>query len=72
MQAKALVDLVAYFNWTYVSTVCSSGEYGESGIEMFYKEAEAKNICSAVREKVPRAGESLCSLVYSCLLWYAP
>ena len=52
-----MVDLVAYFNWTYVSTVCSTGEYGESGIEMFHKEAERKNICSAVNEKVPRAGE---------------
>lgn len=40
LQAKALVDIVQHFNWTYVSTVASEGEYGDSGIEAFKKEFE--------------------------------
>ncbi|XP_005107649.2 metabotropic glutamate receptor 3 [Aplysia californica] len=47
LQAKALADIVQEFNWTYVSVVHSEGEYGESGIEFFSREAKAKNICIA-------------------------
>lgn len=54
-QAKALVDIVQFFNWSYVSTVASVGQYGEAGIDSFHKEARARNICIAVSEKVPRA-----------------
>lgn len=51
-QAKAMVDIVSRFNWTYVSTVASEGEYGESGIEAFVNEANARNICISVRIKI--------------------
>ncbi|KAL3871350.1 hypothetical protein ACJMK2_039357 [Sinanodonta woodiana] len=51
-QAKAMVDLVHAFNWTYVSTVASEGEYGVSGIEYFQQEASAKNICFAAALKI--------------------
>ncbi|KAL3853232.1 hypothetical protein ACJMK2_016788 [Sinanodonta woodiana] len=51
-QAKAMVDLVHAFNWTYVSTVASEGEYGVSGIEYFQQEASAKNICFAATLKI--------------------
>lgn len=54
-QAKALVDIVQSFNWSYVSTVASVGQYGEAGIDSFHKEARARNICIAITEKVPRA-----------------
>ncbi|XP_025106909.1 metabotropic glutamate receptor-like isoform X3 [Pomacea canaliculata] len=47
LQAKALVDIVQAFNWTYVSTIHSEGEYGKSGIDYFKQEARAKNICIA-------------------------
>lgn len=47
LQAKAMVDIVAEFNWTYVSVVHSAGEYGESGINFFKMEAKSKNICIA-------------------------
>ena len=40
------------FNWTYVSTIASEGSYGESGIEAFQQEANKRNICIAVQEKV--------------------
>lgn len=47
LQAKALVDIVLEFNWTYVSIVHSEGEYGESGTDFFKQEAKSKNICIA-------------------------
>ncbi|XP_077983546.1 metabotropic glutamate receptor 3-like [Glandiceps talaboti] len=47
LQAKAMVEVVSKFNWTYVSTVASEGQYGEMGISQFLKEARAKNICIA-------------------------
>ena len=46
------MDIVALFNWTYVSTIASEGSYGESGIEAFQQEANKRNICIAVQEKV--------------------
>ena len=51
-QAITLVDLVERFNWTYVSTVASEGSYGESGIEVFHREAAMRNICIALAERV--------------------
>ena len=37
-QAKALADIVNYFNWTYVVAVHSSDVYGKEGITAFVKE----------------------------------
>lgn len=54
-QARAMVDIVQHFNWTYVSTVASEGDYGESGIDAFTKEARARNICMAATEKIPHS-----------------
>ena len=56
-QSKAMVDIVSYFNWTYVSTVASEGEYGESGIAHFTQEARARNICIATHQKIPSRAE---------------
>ena len=52
LQAKAMADMVEYFNWTYVNTVASEGEYGEMGIDAFRQEARQRNICIAVSEKI--------------------
>lgn len=52
-QARALVDIIQFFNWTYVATVSSEGNYGESGISYLHQEARAKNICIATTEKIP-------------------
>ena len=57
-QAKAMVDIVEYFNWTYVSTVASAGDYGELGIEEFAKEAYSRNVCIAISKKIPYAANS--------------
>ncbi|KAK3103094.1 hypothetical protein FSP39_016399 [Pinctada imbricata] len=51
-QAKAMVDIVLKFNWTYVSTVASEGNYGQSGIEEFKVKAGEKNICIAEEIKI--------------------
>lgn len=54
-QALAMVDVVQRFNWSYVSLVTSEGQYGDSGMTAFQKEARARNICIAVNEKVPHS-----------------
>uniref|UniRef100_A0A8D0L1A8 Glutamate metabotropic receptor 2 n=1 Tax=Sphenodon punctatus TaxID=8508 RepID=A0A8D0L1A8_SPHPU len=54
-QAKAMSEILRFFNWTYVSTVASEGDYGETGIEAFEQEARARNICIATSEKVGRS-----------------
>ena len=55
LQAKALVDIVSYFNWTYLSTVASDGNYGISGIDSFKKEYLKKTgQCIAIDLKVPK------------------
>lgn len=51
-QAKAMAEILRLFNWTYVSTVASEGDYGETGIEAFEQEARMRNICIATSEKV--------------------
>ncbi|XP_072257847.1 metabotropic glutamate receptor 3 [Pyxicephalus adspersus] len=54
-QAKAMAEILRFFNWTYVSTVASEGDYGETGIEAFEQEARLRNICIATSEKVGRS-----------------
>uniref|UniRef100_A0A8B9T0C8 Glutamate metabotropic receptor 2 n=1 Tax=Anas platyrhynchos TaxID=8839 RepID=A0A8B9T0C8_ANAPL len=48
-------EILRFFNWTYVSTVASEGDYGETGIEAFEQEARMRNICIATSEKVGRS-----------------
>jgi len=56
LQAKALVDIVYRFNWTYVTTVASEGEYGDSGIAAFKKMFEERaGHCIAAAERISRA-----------------
>ncbi|XP_015202876.2 metabotropic glutamate receptor 3 isoform X1 [Lepisosteus oculatus] len=54
-QAKAMAEILRFFNWTYVSTVASEGDYGETGIEAFQQEARARQICIATSAKVSRS-----------------
>ncbi|XP_038054376.1 metabotropic glutamate receptor 3-like [Patiria miniata] len=58
LQAKAIADIIASFGWTYVSTIASEGNYGESGIYEFTKEAGLRNICIARSEKILRSADS--------------
>lgn len=49
-----MADVARWYNWTYVSTVASEGQYGESGISAFISEATKRGICIAAQEKIPR------------------
>ncbi|XP_061187927.1 metabotropic glutamate receptor 3-like [Saccostrea echinata] len=51
-QAQAIMDIVKYFKWTYVSTVASEGGYGQSGIDEFKEKARARNVCIAESIKI--------------------
>ena len=65
-----MVDIVKKFNWTYVSTIASEGSYGESGIDVFQREAEKRNICIAIAEKVPSNADDTKFKEVSILLGY--
>ena len=56
-QARALADLVAYFNWTYVVAVNSGDVYGREGIQEFIDIIESRNDtlrgCKAVAIEIP-------------------
>ncbi|CAH8559180.1 unnamed protein product [Dicrocoelium dendriticum] len=50
VQARAMATLVSAHNWTYVSTVRSAGDYGDSGMDAFWREADKLGVCIAARE----------------------
>ncbi|XP_015119190.1 metabotropic glutamate receptor 1 isoform X2 [Diachasma alloeum] len=51
-QAQLLVDLVQYFNWTYISIVNTDENYGQSGMQAFRELAERYGICVAREDAV--------------------
>lgn len=51
-QAKALVDIAKFMNWSYVSVVYSDDTYGTMGFQAVKEEASKAGICIAVAEKV--------------------
>uniref|UniRef100_A0A8B9LGN8 Glutamate receptor, metabotropic 4 n=1 Tax=Astyanax mexicanus TaxID=7994 RepID=A0A8B9LGN8_ASTMX len=54
-QAQAMVDVVRFMGWNYVSTVASEGNYGESGVDAFIQRAfEEGNVCISQTVKIPR------------------
>jgi ABC-type branched-subunit amino acid transport system substrate-binding protein len=57
-QAQAIVDIIKLFNWTYVSTIASEGDYGEKGIEHFKILAGREGICIAESAKISRNAKS--------------
>ncbi|XP_064652864.1 metabotropic glutamate receptor 3-like isoform X2 [Lineus longissimus] len=48
LQVQALADIVASFNWQYISTVASDDIYGKIGIESLKQEIKNRGICIAV------------------------
>lgn len=50
MQAEVMADLVAFYNWTYVSTIATDEDYGRFGIQSFKKAIKSRNICISVDE----------------------
>ncbi|KAK5608773.1 Metabotropic glutamate receptor 5 [Crenichthys baileyi] len=57
-QARAMVDIVKRYSWSYVSTIHTEGNYGESGMEAFKDMAAKEGICIAHSDKIySNAGE---------------
>ncbi|XP_062872609.1 metabotropic glutamate receptor 5b [Trichomycterus rosablanca] len=57
-QARAMVDIVKRYNWSYVSTIHTEGNYGESGMAAFKEMALKEGICIAHSDKIwSNAGE---------------
>uniref|UniRef100_A0AAQ5Z0Z7 Metabotropic glutamate receptor 1 n=1 Tax=Amphiprion ocellaris TaxID=80972 RepID=A0AAQ5Z0Z7_AMPOC len=57
-QARAMVDIVKRYNWSYVSAIHTEGNYGESGMEAFKDMAAKEGICIAHSDKIySNAGE---------------
>ena len=51
-QARAMVDIIKKFGWTYISTVNSHGEYGENGISNVKQLAKKEGICIDVEKQL--------------------
>ncbi|CAL8361637.1 unnamed protein product [Merluccius merluccius] len=57
-QARAMVDIVKRYSWSYVSAIHTEGNYGESGMEAFKDMAAKEGICIAHSGKIwSNAGE---------------
>ncbi|XP_006008593.1 metabotropic glutamate receptor 1 [Latimeria chalumnae] len=58
LQARAMLDIVKRYNWTYVSALHTEGNYGESGMEAFKELAALEGLCIAHSDKIySNAGE---------------
>ena len=51
-QSQAMIDLIKYFNWTYISTINADGPYGEKGIKQVHKLAKMSSICIAYHSSI--------------------
>nr|3KS9_A Chain A, Metabotropic glutamate receptor 1 [Homo sapiens]3KS9_B Chain B, Metabotropic glutamate receptor 1 [Homo sapiens] len=58
LQARAMLDIVKRYNWTYVSAVHTEGNYGESGMDAFKELAAQEGLSIAHSDKIySNAGE---------------
>ncbi|KAL1436536.1 hypothetical protein MTO96_049634 [Rhipicephalus appendiculatus] len=56
-QARAMVDLVGFFNWTYVSVVYTEGDSAsQASMEEFAERAVRQNVCVSQWLGVPASG----------------
>ncbi|EDO46127.1 predicted protein, partial [Nematostella vectensis] len=56
-QAKSIVDIIEYFNWSYVAAAAVDHSYGRYGMRALEKEAEErKTFCLAFTEYFTRTG----------------
>ncbi len=51
-QARAMVDVIKKFGWSYISTVNSYGEYGENGINNVKQLSQEEGICIDVEKQL--------------------
>ncbi len=52
-QAKAIIDFIEHFGWTYISLVFSTGSYGENGAKLLEAEAKERDMCMPYSGKIP-------------------
>ena len=52
-QAEGIVDLLLYYNWTFVSLVYSEGSYGENGARKVTIWANINGICIGYERMIP-------------------
>lgn len=52
LQVRAMADVVAKMNWTYLFAIYTDGSYGQAGMEAFRSETSHSNICLALYEKI--------------------
>ena len=53
LQVQALVSVVSYFDWRYVSVVNSYGSYGRGGMELLIEQLKKDGKCVAQRVDLP-------------------
>ena len=51
-QANAMVDLISYFGWEYVSVIFNDNTYGEPGTDAFIDGANQQGICIGYRNGI--------------------
>ncbi|XP_022100726.1 metabotropic glutamate receptor 2-like [Acanthaster planci] len=51
-QVNAIMDLVKYYGWTYVSLLFSDDEYGENGFYEFSRQAPSHDVCLAYTKEI--------------------
>ncbi|XP_075551881.1 metabotropic glutamate receptor 5-like isoform X2 [Dermacentor variabilis] len=52
-QSQMMVDTLLMYNWTYISTVNTEGNYGYNGIDEFTSRAKDAGICVANSHAIP-------------------
>ncbi|XP_075045735.1 taste receptor type 1 member 3 [Mixophyes fleayi] len=53
VQQQAIVDILSYFNWTWIAVLGSSDEYGIQGVLQFLDLIADMNICVAYKSFLP-------------------
>ena len=53
LQSKAMLDLVSFFKWEYVSVIFNDDSYGNSGTNVFIDGAMQHNICLDEQIRIP-------------------
>ena len=53
LQVEALINIINYFNWSYISTVNSYGSYGRGGVEILIEKLKKSSKCVAKRVDLP-------------------
>ncbi|XP_041831988.1 G-protein coupled receptor family C group 6 member A [Melanotaenia boesemani] len=52
-QARAIIEILKYHNWTWVGVVTTDGEYGRYAVERLNHHANKNNICIAFTSVLP-------------------